>query len=61
MVLFRWMFLMMALAFVLSMGAYTVTRAVTWRTRAMAILKWMVVLGLGFFGLFILRRAAVFI
>lgn len=61
MVLFRWMFLMMALAFLLSMAAYTVTRAPIWRQRAVSILKWTVVLGLGFFGLFILRRTAVFI
>lgn len=61
MVLFRWMFLMMALAFMLSMAAYTFTRDPVWRQRAMAILKWTVVLGLGFFGLLILRRAAVFI
>ncbi|RZL11223.1 MAG: hypothetical protein EOP40_03485 [Rubrivivax sp.] len=61
MVLFRWLFLLMALAFLLCMAAYTVTRAPIWRQRAISILKWTVVLGLGFFGLFILRRAAVFI
>lgn len=61
MVLFRWMVLMMALAFVLCMAAFTVTRQPVWRERAMKVLRWGVVLGLGFFGLLILRRAAVFI
>ncbi len=61
MILFRWMVLLMALAFVLCMAAYTVTRQPVWRARGMTTLRWMVVLGLGFFGLLILRRAAVFI
>lgn len=61
MVLFRWMFLMAVLAFVLCMGAYVFTRNVVWRQRAMTVLRWTVVLGLGFFGLLILRRAAVFV
>lgn len=58
MLLFRWAFLLLALAFVLCMAAYIITRAPVWRQRAMSLLKWTVVLGLGFFGLFILRRAA---
>lgn len=61
MVLFRWMVLLMALAFVLCMAAYTITGQPLWRARGMTMLRWMVVLGLGFFGLLILRRAAVFI
>lgn len=61
MVLFRWMVLLMALAVVLCMAAFTVTRQPVWRARAMNVLRWGIVLGLGFFGLLILRRAAVFI
>jgi hypothetical protein len=61
MILFRWMVLLMALAMVLCLAAYTVTGQIIWRQRAVQMLKWMVVLGLGFFGLLILRRAAVFI
>ncbi|HIV72267.1 MAG TPA: hypothetical protein H9903_15130 [Candidatus Aquabacterium excrementipullorum] len=61
MILFRWMVLLMALAFVLCMAAFTVTREPVWRVRAMTVLRWGVALGLGFFGLLILRRAAVFI
>ena len=61
MILFRWMVLLLALAMVLCLAAYTVTGQVIWRQRAVTLVKWMVVLGLGFFGLLILRRAAVFI
>jgi hypothetical protein len=61
MILFRWMVLLLALGIVLCMAAYTVTGQVLWRQRAVKLLRWMVVLGLGFFGLLILRRAAVFI
>ncbi len=61
MVLFRWLILMMALAFLLCMAAFTVTRQPIWRQRAIAIVRWTVVLGLGFVGLLVLRRAAVFI
>ena len=61
MILFRWMVLLLALAMVSCLAAYTVTGQVIWRQRAVTLVKWMVVLGLGFFGLLILRRAAVFI
>ncbi|MES2088389.1 MAG: hypothetical protein V4532_00170 [Pseudomonadota bacterium] len=61
MILFRWMVLLLALGMVLCMAAYTVTGQALWRQRAVQLLKWLVVLGLCFFGLLILRRAAVFI
>ena len=61
MILFRTLFLLFALALVLCLGAAIFTGDPRWRQRAMRILKWLVVLGLGFFGLLILRRAAVFI
>lgn len=61
MVLFRFLAVILALGFLLNMAAFTVTKQVVWRQRAMLCLKWGVVLGLCFFGLIILRRAAVFI
>jgi len=61
MVLFRAIFMVLALAFLLGMAAFTITGEQIWRQRALMALKWGVVVGLGFFGLLILRRAAVFI
>lgn len=61
MVLFRAFFVVLALAFLLCMAAFTITGEPIWRQRAMIALKWGVVLGLCFFGLLILRRAAVFL
>lgn len=61
MVLFRFLVMILALGFLLNMAAFTLTKQVVWRQRAMLCLKWGVVLGLCFFGLIILRRAAVFI
>ncbi|MEK6668876.1 MAG: hypothetical protein AABZ19_08660 [Pseudomonadota bacterium] len=51
----------MALAFLLNMAVFTITGDARWRTRAMLSLKWGVVLGLCFFGLLVLKRAAVFV
>lgn len=61
MVLFRAFFVVLALAFLLCMAAFTITGEPVWRQRAMMALRWGVVLGLCFFGLLILRRAAVFL
>ncbi len=61
MVLFRFLAVALALGFLLNMAVFTVTKQVVWRQRAMLCLKWGVVLGLCFFGLIILKRAAVFI
>ncbi|MDE2401954.1 MAG: hypothetical protein KGL90_09850 [Burkholderiales bacterium] len=61
MILFRWLFLMLLLGMALCLAAYTITGHPAWRQRAVQLLRWSVVLGLGFFGLLILRRAAVFI
>jgi len=61
MVLFRFLAVILALGFLLNMAVFTLTKQVVWRQRAMLFLKWGVVLGLCFFGLLILRRAAVFI
>ena len=61
MVLFRFLAMALALGFLLNMAVFTITGQAQWRTRAMLCLKWGVVLGLCFFGLLILRRAAVFI
>jgi len=61
MVLFRALAVLLALAFLLCMAMATVTGQPIWRQRARQALKWGVVLALCFFGLVILRRAAVFI
>jgi multisubunit Na+/H+ antiporter MnhB subunit len=61
MVLFRALAVVLALAFLLCMAAFTITKQPVWRQRAMLALKWGVVWGLCFFGLLILRRAAIFI
>lgn len=61
MVLFRFLALGLVLAFLINMAVFTLTGDARWRQRAMLSLKWGVVLGLCFFGLLILRRAAVFI
>ena len=61
MVLVRAIALVLGLAFLLCMAAFTITGEQVWRQRAFMAVKWGVVLGLCFFGLLILRRAAVFI
>lgn len=61
MVLFRALAVLLALAFLLSMAMFTVTDEPIWRQRARQTMKWGVVLAMCFFGLLILRRAAVFI
>ncbi|MGE5450451.1 MAG: hypothetical protein ACM3VZ_01235 [Acidobacteriota bacterium] len=57
----RLLVMVLGLGFVLSMGMFTLSGEPIWRQRAMQILKWAVVLGLCVVGLFVLRRAAVFI
>jgi hypothetical protein len=59
--LIRAAFTVLGLGFLLCMGAFTLTGEPVWRQRALLALRWGVVLGLLFFGLLILRRAAVFI
>ncbi|HET8871084.1 MAG TPA: hypothetical protein VFM48_11585 [Aquabacterium sp.] len=61
MAIFRLLVTILGLGFLLSMGMFTLSGDLVWRQRAMQILKWAVVVGLCFFGLLILRRAAVFI
>lgn len=61
MILFRTFAMFLGLGFLLCMAAHTLTGEPIWRQRAFKCLKWGVVLGLCFFGLLILRRAAVFI
>lgn len=61
MVIFRLLALLLGLAFLLSMAVFTLTGEPVWQYRAKLALKWAVVLGFCFFGLLILRRAAVFI
>lgn len=59
--IFRAAALLLALGFLLCMAAHKLSGDAVWRQRAMQLLKWGVVLGMGFFGLLILRRGAVFI
>ncbi|HEX5355088.1 MAG TPA: hypothetical protein VFW93_02635 [Aquabacterium sp.] len=59
--IFRLLALLLIGSFAICMVLHTLTGEAIWRQRAMQALKWGVVLGLSFFGLFILRRAAVFI
>ncbi|MCC7544563.1 MAG: hypothetical protein RLZZ369_672 [Pseudomonadota bacterium] len=61
MALLRLVLMAMGLGFLLSMGLFALTGNTVWRQRAMQILKWAVVAGLCVVGLFVLRRAAVFI
>jgi hypothetical protein len=60
-VLFRAIAVVLALAFLLCMAAFTLTGQAIWRLRAVLMLKWGVAMGLCFFGFIILRRAAVFL
>jgi hypothetical protein len=61
MVLFRAIGIVLALAFLLCMAAYTLTGQQVWRQRAILSLKWGVAMGLCFLGFMVLRRAAVFL
>ncbi|WP_290876919.1 hypothetical protein [Aquabacterium sp.] len=61
MILFRTAAMLLGIGFLVCMAVHTLTGQAVWRQRAMQLLKWGVVLGLCFFGLLILRRAAVFI
>jgi hypothetical protein len=61
MVVFRSVALLLLLGFGACTVLHKVTGDVVWAQRARQLLKWGVVLGLCFFGLVILRRAAVFI
>jgi multisubunit Na+/H+ antiporter MnhB subunit len=58
-VIFRALALVLGLAFLLCMVAFNITGEQVWRQRALQAAKWGVVLGLCFFGLLILRRAAI--
>jgi membrane protein YdbS with pleckstrin-like domain len=61
MVLVRFIALGLLIAFGVCMGLYTLTGEPIWRRRGFEILKWLVVIGMLFFGVLILERAAVFL
>ena len=61
MVIFRGVALLLLMGFCACTVLHRVTDDAIWGLRARQLLKWGVVLGLCFFGLIILRRAAVFI
>jgi hypothetical protein len=58
---FRLLALLLIGSFCACLVLHKLTGEPVWRQRATQALKWGVVLGLSFFGLLILRRAAVFI
>jgi hypothetical protein len=59
--LFRVLALLLGGGFLVCMALFAITKDPIWRHRGVFVLKWGVVLGLLFFGVQILRRAAVFI
>jgi len=61
MLLFRGLAFWMVVGFGVCVLLHRITGDAAWAQRGRQVLKWGVVLGLCFFGLVILRRAAVFI
>ena len=59
--IFRLLTLLIAGGFLGCMVMHTLTGEAIWRQRALQVLRWAVVLALVFFGLLILRRAAIFL
>lgn len=56
MLIFRWILLLLAFAAVICVALFVATGDLRWRRLAVRIFKWLVVAGLGFFGLLILER-----
>ncbi len=61
MAIFRLLTLLLGAAFLICMGLYATTEEPVWRQRGIQVLKWGVVVALAFFGVLILRRAALFL
>jgi len=58
---FRLMAMLLGLGFLACMVLHKTTGEAIWRQRGTQVLKWGVALALAFFGLLILRRAAIFL
>ena len=59
MLIFRWIFLLLLVAALVSLALYIGTGQVRFRRIGVAIVKWAVIAGLGFFAVLILERFAV--
>jgi len=58
MLLFRLVFVLLLVAGVLCFALYIATGQVAWRHRGLVIVKWTVLVALGFFAVLILERLA---
>ena len=58
MLIFRWIFLLLAVAAVLCFAMFIGTGQVRYRSWGIRIVKWAVIAGLGFFAVLILERMA---
>jgi hypothetical protein len=61
MVIFRLVFGLLLLAALLCFAMYIGTQYKAWLQRGLLLLKWTVLAGLGFFGVIMLERLAVFL
>lgn len=61
MLIFRWILLLALVAGVLCFALYVATGQKPWRDRGLVIVKWTVVVALGFFAVLILERLAVMV
>lgn len=61
MLVFRWILLIALVAGVLCFAMYAGTGQRRWRDLGLAIVKWTVVAGLGFFAVLILERLALMV
>jgi len=56
MLLFRWILMFLLLGCIASFGLYTATGEERYRNIGLRILRWVVLAGLGFFGVLVLER-----
>ncbi|MEY8879708.1 MAG: hypothetical protein AB9M60_24585 [Leptothrix sp. (in: b-proteobacteria)] len=61
MLIFRTLVLLLLVGGVLSLAVYLATGRVVWRDRALLIVKWTVIAGLGFFAVLLLERIALLV
>lgn len=58
MLLFRWLILLLLLGAAVLFGLYAATGQIRFRRYGLLTLKWVLIAGLGFFGVLILERVA---
>ena len=58
MLIFRLVFGLLLLSGILCFGIYALTRDERWRRRGIVVVKWTVLVGLGFFAVIFLERLA---